>query len=581
MKLTNKQIFWLLFAVCVLTLLPFMGLTEYNTKGEPREAIVAYSILDTGNWILPLNSGGDTPFKPMFFYWVVAAVSYILGGVTEFTSRVPSVLSLTAVVVTTFLFYARRRPRAEGIITALICMLCMEMHKTGSICRIDMLLTALTIGAFYMFYRWYEQGIKRIPFIAIILMALGTFAKGPVGFIIPCAVIGLFLLLKGKNFWSVCWKLLLCAIIAFIPFAVWLYFACKMPGGQELYDMLYEENVGRMLHAMGYKSCVEPWWFTTITLVYGLVPFTVIALFSLFSLNHVKHLQCCTDQSVVKRFVSWFKHLDDVTMYSFIGSVLILVFYTIPESKRSSYILPMYSFVAYFIAKLMIWLAENNKKSLTYYTDFLSVCGLLMFVAYIVCKIKIIPETLFEGKHAADNIATLNAIGDISSWWEIILILIPTFVCGYWWVFRKSNQIGHKYIYFSMLIILSIYIAIEGSYKNAVMNLRSVKSDAVAVCALSTELGDVAGHMYEYVEIGEQSKGDKLRMYGMDFYSGDKVDNFKKSQPDSGLLLIGKEDFELRKVDFESQGYYFQGPVYTSLHKLENHQFLEVYLFHK
>ncbi|MBQ0143389.1 MAG: hypothetical protein KBT06_11470 [Prevotellaceae bacterium] len=132
-----------------------------------------------------------------------------------------------------------------------------------------------------------------------------------------------------------------------------------------------------------------------------------------------------------------------------------------------------------------------------------------------------------------------------------------------------------------MLIILSIYIAIEGSYKNAVMNLRSVKSDAVAVCALSTELGDVAGHMYEYVEIGEQSKGDKLRMYGMDFYSGDKVDNFKKSQPDSGLLLIGKEDFELRKVDFESQGYYFQGPVYTSLHKLENRQFLEVYLFHK
>ena len=46
----NKQ-FILLAIVCVITLLPFLGLTDFHTKGEPREAIVSYSMLESGNWI--------------------------------------------------------------------------------------------------------------------------------------------------------------------------------------------------------------------------------------------------------------------------------------------------------------------------------------------------------------------------------------------------------------------------------------------------------------------------------------------------------------------------------------------------
>lgn len=40
-------------AVCVVALLPFLGATEFNTKGAPREAVVSYTMLETGNWFLP------------------------------------------------------------------------------------------------------------------------------------------------------------------------------------------------------------------------------------------------------------------------------------------------------------------------------------------------------------------------------------------------------------------------------------------------------------------------------------------------------------------------------------------------
>ena len=63
----NKQ-FIILAVVCVVTLLPFMGLTDFHTKGEPREAIVAYSMIETGNWTLPVNALVSLVYCRPFLY---------------------------------------------------------------------------------------------------------------------------------------------------------------------------------------------------------------------------------------------------------------------------------------------------------------------------------------------------------------------------------------------------------------------------------------------------------------------------------------------------------------------------------
>ena len=59
--------------ISALTLIPFIGLTDFNTKGEPREAIVAFTMIDTNNWILPQNNGDEFAYKPPMFPWFVAA----------------------------------------------------------------------------------------------------------------------------------------------------------------------------------------------------------------------------------------------------------------------------------------------------------------------------------------------------------------------------------------------------------------------------------------------------------------------------------------------------------------------------
>nr|MDE6415944.1 dolichyl-phosphate-mannose--protein mannosyltransferase [Duncaniella sp.] len=60
----KKYFTCLLFAAILFTFLPWLGDTLFNTKGEPREAIVALSMINSGDYILPTSCGGDIPYKP-------------------------------------------------------------------------------------------------------------------------------------------------------------------------------------------------------------------------------------------------------------------------------------------------------------------------------------------------------------------------------------------------------------------------------------------------------------------------------------------------------------------------------------
>ena len=83
-KISSKtSLFLLLLIISALTIIPYLGLTNFHTKGEPREAIVAVSMLQNDNWILPINNGGDIAYKPPFFHWCIAALSLPTGEVTE------------------------------------------------------------------------------------------------------------------------------------------------------------------------------------------------------------------------------------------------------------------------------------------------------------------------------------------------------------------------------------------------------------------------------------------------------------------------------------------------------------------
>lgn len=177
----RKKAFWFIALLSVLVIVPFLGETIFYSKGEPREAIVGYAILESGNWILPLNHGGDIAYKPPFLYWMIAAFSAIAGGVSEFTSRLPSAVMFLAMQLVFFVFVARRKDVKTAFLTSVLLLTSFEVHRAAVACRLDMVQVSLIVMSLCLLFRWDEQGCRRVPWLAIVLMACASLTKGPVG----------------------------------------------------------------------------------------------------------------------------------------------------------------------------------------------------------------------------------------------------------------------------------------------------------------------------------------------------------------------------------------------------------------
>ena len=283
MNIKYNKALWLIIILAIVMMIPFLGLTDFNTKGEPREAVVAYTMLEHGNWILPINNGGDIPYKPPFFHWCIAFFSLFIGHVNEYTSRLPSAVSLVLMTIGGFVFYAKRKNAQTSLIAAILTLTAFEVHRAGMNCRVDMLNTAFMVGAMYLLYRWWEKGKHQLPWLAILCMSGATLTKGPVGIILPCFVMGVFMLTQRENFWGIAWRMALTALLSLvIPFC-W-YYAAYLQGGDEFLRLVKEENIDRFMGKMAYESHENPAWYNLLTLITGWLPYTLLLLFSLFIL---------------------------------------------------------------------------------------------------------------------------------------------------------------------------------------------------------------------------------------------------------------------------------------------------------
>ena len=95
--------------VCLFSILPWIATGDFSTKGEPREAAVAVSMLETGNWTLPTVYADEFAYKPPMAHWLMAACSLPQDYVSELTARLPSAIAYTALMAIVLIFFGRRK----------------------------------------------------------------------------------------------------------------------------------------------------------------------------------------------------------------------------------------------------------------------------------------------------------------------------------------------------------------------------------------------------------------------------------------------------------------------------------------
>ncbi|MCM1336703.1 MAG: glycosyltransferase family 39 protein [Candidatus Amulumruptor caecigallinarius] len=522
---TRAVAYALIFAAVALTLLPFLGVTPFHTKGEPREAVVAMSMLNTGNWILPLSNGDVIPYKPPMLAWCIALVSAIFGGeVTEYTSRLPSALALIIMVLAGYGFWRKRAGEGVAVVGSIITFTCFEVYRAGMACRVDMLLTMFMVLAMYSLYRWaIDGGLRGMPRGAVVLMSCAVLTKGPVGVILPCLVTWLLVALCGHRLWRATWKLLLSALLALVVPALW-YVAAWERGGAEFLRLAMEENFGRMMGTMSYESHVNPWWYNLLTLLGGIAPYTLVPVLALL-MTLVPDVRRAMRGAIFR----WCT-VAPARFFMFVAPLTVLIFYCFPASKRSVYLLPMYPFMAMQLAMLSLWLARRCANAVKVYTACICLLAMGAFALYVCMHI---PS--FTGRFTPElSIKTMMTIGGLmapATWWQWALAglsaLVALVVFG-----RQFRDSGKASVIGGCVALITLYWAFGGVYQPAVVTAKSDKPIAAQIAAIKPQ-----GTVYAFV-------GDPLmRLFTIDFYLGDRVVPFSmETSPARGYLLAGEDD---------------------------------------
>lgn len=528
---TRNSLLLIIIIISTFTLLPYIGIIDFHTKGEPREAIVAVSMLNNHNWILPINNGGDIAYKPPLFHWLIALFSLPIGHVTEYTSRLPSALSAIIMAICCFLFFAKRVNNSTAFLSALLTLSTFEIHRAAMASRVDMVMTMFMVLSFLQLYKWNEKGAKNIPIISAILMGMATLTKGPVGIILPCAIIGLFMLIRGQNLMKIIGKCFLAALVSCILPAIWYYLAYKQ-GGDAFLTLVMEENFGRFMGKMSYESHEQPIIYYIYITLAGFIPWSILVFISLFTISY--KLPKEKFSQAWKKFKQSVLHMSDARLYSLLCIAVVFIFFCIPKSKRSVYIMSIYPFIALFLAEYMFYLLRNRQVVWRIFGYFLSI--LISTTLVLLAIIRFIPaEKLISVIPPLSKVTDYIVVLQNSSvtFWGIIAIICTIIAILTIYRNRKQCCANNRYLYAVIFLFFSFQVVLDAYILPTVLNRKSMLPFAREVIQTVPE-----GKIYSYVST------PMLRFFVVNFYANDRVVDFEAEQPSKGYLLVGEKDFE-------------------------------------
>jgi 4-amino-4-deoxy-L-arabinose transferase-like glycosyltransferase len=212
-------------ALSGIVMLTNLGGPRLWDRDEPRNAGCAREMLDRGDWIVPTFNASLRTHKPVLLYWLIMSAYSVL-GVNEFSARLPSALCAVGTCIATFIVGRRLFPSTAGLLAAIALATSVMFVVAGRAATPDSVLifcttTALAVyvcGAFrprngevdnrgdvdgrplkLRFEGNYFPQDWRWQAAIYGVMGLAVLAKGPVGMVLPTAVIGMFLLIMRTS----------------------------------------------------------------------------------------------------------------------------------------------------------------------------------------------------------------------------------------------------------------------------------------------------------------------------------------------------------------------------------------------
>lgn len=372
MNRTARDLF-IVFAVAGTCFFLNLGGPHLWDRDEPRNAGCAAEMLAAGDWVVPTFNAELREHKPALTYWFMM-VSYMVFGVTEFGARFPSAMFGVGTTLLTY-FIGRRLFSPHAGLWAAVALATTMMFGVASraatpdapLIFFSTLALAVYIwgttspsGSSSQATRFTTLFPQHWGVVALMYAVMGcaVLAKGPIGLVLPTAVIGMFLLIQRLpqpspkqfhaegilphvfatlrpfaplHFLKTCWAMrpvtaIFCAAAVALP---WYILVHLQTNGEWTYGFFVKHHVGRAMNSMdGHRG---NFLFYPVALIAGFFPWSIFWIPTL--LDGIRQL---------KAHSKW----NDGYLFAFCWIGVYLGLFTIAKTKLPSYITPCYPGVA-------------------------------------------------------------------------------------------------------------------------------------------------------------------------------------------------------------------------------------------
>ncbi len=349
---------WLIAIVFTLLWFYMLGARTLVPTDEGRYAEMAREMVATGDWITLRLNGIKYFEKPPLQNWM-NAISFELFGLGEWQARLWTglcgLLGLAATTYTGTKVFNRR----VGISTALILGSSFLWFGLGHINTLDMGLSGmmtLSLCGLLLAQRTNASAAEQRygMLLCWVGMALASMSKGPIGLVLPGAVLVIYTLLTRD--WALWTRLHLGKglIVFFLITAPWFILVWQK-NPEHPYFFFIHENFQRFTSKVHHRE--GAWYYFIPVLILGIMPWLGLLLQSLWSSLREKTIG--ENFQPKKMLLIW--------------SVFIFVFFSISGSKLPSYILPIFPALALLVA---VQLERTSILSLRIATGLFGLIGL-------------------------------------------------------------------------------------------------------------------------------------------------------------------------------------------------------------
>ena len=176
-----------------------LGTPALLDDADTVHAEAAREMLLRHNWVTLYANGVRYLEKAPLMYWSVAA-SYTLSGVSEWSTRLPLMLGVLAMILATYGLGRRVYGARGGFDSALVLATALGPYLFTRFLIPDVLVGLWLTLTFWLFLESLEQErpSRWVCWGLAVVCALNVLTKGLIGLVFPAGAIGLYLLLTGN-----------------------------------------------------------------------------------------------------------------------------------------------------------------------------------------------------------------------------------------------------------------------------------------------------------------------------------------------------------------------------------------------